>query len=832
MQRCSKDPNSSSAEPGAVVLSRAQFIEAFGFPFKIIAILPWGQLKVKTIANAAEIEAALKWAEHENKAGANIYFEPNESRRPHHKSGDDDIVCLRSIKADIDPKDGRTVEDCRAVVNGLTPAPSIVVFSGGGIQLHYLLQGRVDVSHVALYRAAGLGLQKLTGGDSVSEPSRAMRLPGFINHPYQPSKRGRGPKLAEVVSATLQRYTLEELDEAFEAGGQSQETAGKSTARLKLVSNNTDLGTPPAALAHFAPDDNSDLTSGWFKKLSDDDQNAALKGMLAVPDVVALADTEDTAPEPNWRTVVAACVRSGAPMAFDLCKEWAETSKRFTQAGFNNSWRYYVRRDPERGYTIGMLIKLATDGGWDAEPWRAKANGVADEAQGEAQGEAQLPAKRSTASQFGFGDDDDDQSSAFTQAPAKQAPAKVAFDPDDFDVANRVASMPPPRKWFMRPFLIAKYYSMLIATGGGGKSAVAITMALSLATGRDLLGMPVDQDCKVVIINGEDGSEEIMRRIQAACINFQIAPTILAGRLFIVGAREIPGLTFNCAVKGGVVADEKGLAVLAEIVERAKADVIILDPFGSFVPGGMNDGASASAVAGRITEICVKNDCAMLLIHHVSKAAIRGGDNDSTAAMGSAMWTNHARAVANLQRATVEEAREAGFAGDAQDMLVLTPTKANLSRMGDPTHLRMVSVELPNAAPPRYPSGDRVGVADQLTPRPFMSLFKPAIIKAVLDKIDAGTATGIPYKATGRKGAQDYRADIAAILSADFPKDKQKALENTAVQLVEQLLAEGKLVKITAKTPRSCGGHGGDKTAEVMKVNWPATEWSQGALDL
>lgn len=81
----------------------------------------------------------------------------------------------------------------------------------------------------------------------------------------------------------------------------------------------------------------------WFDRLSPDDKNACLAAMLQVPAVIALADMPDDAPSPNWRTVVAACVRSGAPDAYNLCRAWAATSPRFDPDDFDLRWRSYSR---------------------------------------------------------------------------------------------------------------------------------------------------------------------------------------------------------------------------------------------------------------------------------------------------------------------------------------------------------------------------------------------------------------------------------------------------------------------------------------------------------
>jgi hypothetical protein len=81
----------------------------------------------------------------------------------------------------------------------------------------------------------------------------------------------------------------------------------------------------------------------WFERLSPEAKDACLAKMLQVPAVIALADTCDETPSPNWRTVLAACVRSGAPDAYSLCRAWAQTSERFDPDDFDVRWRSYAR---------------------------------------------------------------------------------------------------------------------------------------------------------------------------------------------------------------------------------------------------------------------------------------------------------------------------------------------------------------------------------------------------------------------------------------------------------------------------------------------------------
>jgi len=191
------------------------------------------------------------------------------------------------------------------------------------------------------------------------------------------------------------------------------------------------------------------------------------------------------------------------------------------------------------------------------------------------------------------------------------------------------------------------------------------------------------------------------------------------------------------------------------------------------------------------------------------------------------MWANHARSVWNARRLTDEETQAIGQPPHrARDLLVLLHSKANLSRADDAVYIEMVSVELPNALPPLHPRGDMVGVATRLKPGVLSDLFSKQLQKAVLDRIAEGTDDGLPFKPTGRDGTQNYKPAVAELLRPAFPADDQKQLEKLAKNLIDHLLAQGKLVSRETGLPRKGGGKGGGKNEKVMLVNWAVTEWA------
>lgn len=303
----------------------ALFCAALGLPLQIVALGPDKQVRVIHLGRKADLHKVIKQAEDLNAEGWNIYYEVNLSSQVGKRSDRTHITALRAVVGDIDTNDGRTIEDCRAIVSRLPLQPTFVVFSGGGLQVVYLLQDRPAVTPdtIATHQQIGKSLAALTHGDSVFDLPRIMRLPGFTNYPSaQKRARGRDEAKAVVEAASQCTYTLDELAARF--------APPASAARSPLLD----------AIAGGLS--GSVGGSGWFNQLKPEDKNTCLAEMLRQPAVVRLADSEDGAPSPNWRTVLAACARSGAPDAYRLAQVWAETSARFNPNDFDRRWNSYA----------------------------------------------------------------------------------------------------------------------------------------------------------------------------------------------------------------------------------------------------------------------------------------------------------------------------------------------------------------------------------------------------------------------------------------------------------------------------------------------------------
>ncbi|MER2264076.1 AAA family ATPase [Methylobacterium oxalidis] len=297
---------------------------------------------------------------------------------------------------------------------------------------------------------------------------------------------------------------------------------------------------------------------------------------------------------------------------------------------------------------------------------------------------------------------------------------------------------PHRREPVLGSLLVRSSVAVLTAPGGVGKTSLIVAIALSMCSGRNLLGMPVYRDerrggLRVLFINAEDATREINLRIRAAMLHYGLSEEELGG-LRIIGA-EIFGLSLLTPGKAGSTINEEDWAALDNLIAEERPDVVILDPLYSVMGGAsVNDNAVMGLFIGRLTALAARKNLSVLLAHHTGK----GRDLSSQdASLGAVSIVNGARIVANLERLTIEMARKLSVPSwIAPSCFRLRFVKANLRAPDDEACLfRTIGVQIDNARPPVYPEGDRVGVVEVYRPEAAGPAFPPGMVRDALHAI-------------------------------------------------------------------------------------------------
>lgn len=221
---------------------------------------PWVLTAIRTDRKAIETrtfypaqeELLLAWLKGYN-GDRNIYWSVNPPLRDLSKKAErEDIKEVAYLHVDIDPRAGEDLaaerERCAALFaeklpTGV-PAPTAVIFSGGGYQGFWRLEQTIpidgELAKAEDAKRYNQQLELLFGGDNCHNIDRIMRLPGTINVPdAKKIKKGRAPELARLIVYEDVAYPLSRFTQAQAV--QSPELKGFTTATKTVkISGNID----------------------------------------------------------------------------------------------------------------------------------------------------------------------------------------------------------------------------------------------------------------------------------------------------------------------------------------------------------------------------------------------------------------------------------------------------------------------------------------------------------------------------------------------------------------------------------------------------------------
>lgn len=146
-----------------------------------------------------------------------VYF--GVCKRSHKGGKKQDVLGATCLWADIDcVSNGQSIDGTLALI-GQMPSniqPSIVVHSGGGLHLYWLLDrvytfepSRFDDQSMGWIETANVAMGELVGGDNVHDVTRVMRIPGSFNNKRRPEKECK-----VIYCAHHLKYDLRTLLEA------------------------------------------------------------------------------------------------------------------------------------------------------------------------------------------------------------------------------------------------------------------------------------------------------------------------------------------------------------------------------------------------------------------------------------------------------------------------------------------------------------------------------------------------------------------------------------------------------------------------------------------
>lgn len=383
-------------------------------------------------------------------------------------------------------------------------------------------------------------------------------------------------------------------------------------------------------------------------------------------------------------------------------------------------------------------------------------------------------------------------------------------DPPEHGHVPRPLDQYEPRRWLLGNILIRQYVTVLAGTGGGGKTSLAIGWALSLASGKPVMGERVGKPRRVLIWS-EDPSEELAKRVDAAMQIHGLTRADIEDRLIVVSIDElkITIARFSQELREVVAVD---LPALREIITRNQLDVVMLDPIAELHELEENDNVQMSKLMGMMRSVARETKAAVLLLHHASKASVDAGKRSSaTATRGAGAIVNSARVSMVLNEMTAKDAEDFGISEDERPLYgELTRPKANMgprSFGGDFLKVELVPFGNGDA------ENDEDVVAVSVPWKPSPSSQAERIGDLV---VAVHTLQDLPPQERRTKGASRADYAVAKALGLDLGYEKTKAeltKEESAARgrvtaILSQLVGMGALEVIDFRDTGPSKNHG------------------------
>jgi hypothetical protein len=331
----------------------------------------------------------------------------------------------------------------------------------------------------------------------------------------------------------------------------------------------------------------------------------------------------------------------------------------------------------------------------------------------------------------------------------------------------------PPRDWVIPGFLMRRHITVLVAPSGSGKSLLTLQIGLACTVGQVWANWRPRGKPSVLVVNSEDDTTEMTRRLAAAVrvMQLQNFQNEISTKFLI--ADDPTGVVlakFDARTK--TLVRTPHLEALVNTILSNRIDVVFVDPFAETFEGDENSNSELKWAGVLWREVARRTNTAICLVHHTKKYA-SGMAGDVDAARGASALIGIARLVATLFPMTAAEAEAMEISeNDKPAFLRYDDAKANLNLKSPFARwFKKQTIILDNATETLPP--DEVGALEMWTPKgPLDGITQPDIDR-FFQRLDQGLldAQGAPvgefYVFSSRKASEHEMSRYIGNLAMD-----------------------------------------------------------------
>jgi RecA-family ATPase len=206
-----------------------------------------------------------------------------------------------------------------------------------------------------------------------------------------------------------------------------------------------------------------------------------------------------------------------------------------------------------------------------------------------------------------------------------------------------------PMRWLAMNRIPAGDVTILSGDGGGGKTTVALQLAVAVEQG---LGDWLCTTCEtgpVLFFSGEEPEAEMRRRLHRVARKRGLDPSGLEGLHFHFADPD--KCLLGTARKDGTIAPTALFEALEAAATKIRPALIVVDSIAATFGGNQNDRVSARTFVAMFRRLARNTGCAVLLLDHPSLSGITNG----TGRGGSMDWQNATRARLHLETTTEDD---------------------------------------------------------------------------------------------------------------------------------------------------------------------------------
>ena len=314
-----------------------------------------------------------------------------------------------------------------------------------------------------------------------------------------------------------------------------------------------------------------------------------------------------------------------------------------------------------------------------------------------------------------------------------------------------------PMRWLAARRIPAGDVTILSGDGGGGKTTVALQLAVSVERGRgDWLGTTCESGA-VIFFSGEEPEHEMRRRLDRVARKRGCEPADIENLHFHFADPDACLLAISR--RDGTMAPTPLFESLRAAALDLRPALIVVDSIAATFGGNQNDRVHARTFVAMFRRLAQEADCAVLLLDHPSLSGITNG----TGRGGSMDWQNATRARLHLE--TINDA-------DDGTERILEVKKTNYGPCGEKVKLRWE---------------DGCFVMQSAAATPAQASAYSAADQVYLDCLDVATAQGRNvFPGTGK--------NYAPGVFADTPEAKAKGVGKRGLIAAQERLFSAGLI--------------------------------------